>query len=140
MNSIKIERHFSFTPRNLWQAWTDPGIVKLWFGSDPNGTVLDAILDVRVGGSFAVTFANANGDEYTAQGMYQIIEPHKKLLFTWGWKNQPHIKELVAVQFQAEDTGTLMTFEHMDIDANTSHNYEIGWRTTFDKLEKALKK
>lgn len=140
MNSIKIERHFSQTPEQLWEAWTDPEIIKLWFGSDPNGTGLDAVLDVRVGGTYAVTFANANGDEYTAQGIYQIVELHKKLLFTWGWKDEPHIKEMVAVQFQPESTGTLMTFEHLDIDANTSHNYEKGWRTTFDKLEKALKK
>jgi uncharacterized protein YndB with AHSA1/START domain len=138
MNSIKIERHFSTTLQKLWQAWTDPGIAQLWFGSDPNGTVSEAILDVRIGGAFAVTFANANGDAYTAQGIYREIELHKKLAFTWGWKNQPHIKESVVVQFQEEDNGTLMTFEHLDIDANTSHNYEIGWRSTFDKLEKAL--
>jgi uncharacterized protein YndB with AHSA1/START domain len=140
MNSIKIERHFSAAPQKLWQAWTDPQIVKLWFGSDPNGTVSDAVLNVRVGGSFAVTFHNSTAEEYTAQGIYQQVELHQRLVFTWGWKNQPHIKELVAVQFQAEGDGTMMTFEHLDIDANTSHNYEIGWRTTFDKLEKALKR
>lgn len=138
MNSIKIERQFSQPLEKLWRAWTDPQIVKLWFGSDPNGTVLDAVLDVRVGGAFAVTFANADGEEYTAQGIYQAVELDKKLAFTWGWRNQPHIKEAVVVQFQAEKEDTLMTFEHLDIDANTSHNYEKGWRTTFDKLEKAL--
>ena len=138
MNSIKIERQFLQAPEKLWRAWTDPRIVKLWFGSDPDGTVLDAALDVRVGGAFAVTFANSNGDEYTAQGVYQEVELDKKLAFTWGWRNQPHIKESVVVRFQEEGKGTLMTFEHLDIDANTSHNYEIGWRNTFDKLEKGL--
>lgn len=138
MNSIKIEHRFSQPLEKVWGAWTDPAIVKLWFGSDPNGTVLDAVLDVRIGGAFAVTFANENGDEYTAQGFYQIIELHQKLLFTWGWKDEPHIKEMVTVQFQAEGEGTLMIFEHLDIDPNSSHNYEMGWRRTFDKLEKAL--
>lgn len=139
-NSIKIERHFSVSPQKLWRAWTDPGMVKLWFGSDPNGTGLDAVLDVRVGGAYAVTFANSSGEEYTAQGIYQEVELNKKLAFTWGWEDEPHIKESVVVQFQPEGDGTLMTFEHLEIDANTSHNYEIGWRTTFDKLEKALEK
>ena len=140
MNSIKIERHFSTTLQKVWEAWTDPQVIKLWFGSDPDGIVLDAVLDVKLGGSFAVTFANSNGDEYTAQGIYQEVELDKKLAFTWGWKNQAHIKESVVVQFQAEKDGTLMTFEHLDIDANTSHNYEIGWRSTFDKMEQALKR
>lgn len=138
MNSIKIERHFSEPVKKLWAAWTDPGIIKLWFGSDPNGTGLDAVLDVRVGGAYAVTFANSTGEEYTAQGIYQEVELNKKLAFTWGWEDEPHIKESVVVQFQPEGDGTLMTFEHLEIDANTSHNYEKGWRTTFDKLEKAL--
>lgn len=140
MNSIKIERHFSTTQQKVYEAWTDPQIIKLWFGSDPNGTGLDAVLDVRVGGAYAVTFANSTGEEYTAQGTYQEVEPNKKLAFTWGWEDEPHIKESVAVQFQPDGDGTLMTFEHLDIDANTSHNYENGWRTTFDKLEKALEK
>jgi uncharacterized protein YndB with AHSA1/START domain len=138
MNSIKIERHFSQPIEKVYEAWTNPQIVKLWFGSDPNGTGLDAVLDVRVGGAYAVTFANSTGEEYTAQGIYQEVELNKKLALTWGWQDEPHIKEMVTVQFQAEGTGTLMTFEHLDIDANTSHNYEKGWRTTFDKLEKAL--
>src|SRR5436190_19977028 len=123
MNSIKIERHFSATLQKVYKAWTDPQIIKLWFGSDPNGTGLDAVLDVRVGGVYAVTFVNSTGEEYTAQGIYQEVELNKKLAFTWGWRDEPHIKESVVVKFQEEGNGTLMTFEHLDIDANTSHNY-----------------
>jgi uncharacterized protein YndB with AHSA1/START domain len=137
-NSVKISWFYVEPPSKLWQAWTDPSAVKLWFGSDPNGKVLDAELDVRVDGPFRVTFANSDGTKFTAKGKYTEVEIHKSLVFTWGWEEQPNIAELVSVHFDAEKDGTRMLFEHHNIDKNSAHNYEEGWRSTFIKLEKAL--
>ena len=47
--------------------------------------------------------------------------------------------ELVTLVFQAEQIDTLMIFEHAYIDAGTTHDYESGWNSTFDKLERTLK-
>ena len=138
-HSIKIIRHFVEPPLKLWQAWTDPELVRLWFGSDPNGVVVQARLDVQVGGKFEVTFANSDMTEYTCYGTYREVEPHSKLFFSWSWKNTPDVEELVSVLLQEDRSGTRMTFEHSNIDPNTSHGYEIGWSTTFEKLEKVLK-
>jgi len=140
-HSVQISWNFSRPPAKVWQAWTDPAIAKLWFGSDPNGKVLDAKLDVQVNGSFSVTFVNSDGTEFTAQGIYKEIEENSRLVFTWGWANQPEVNELITLEFSPEGDGTLMTFEQSNIDATTSmHNYEEGWRSTFQKLERALNK
>jgi len=113
--------------------------VKLWFGSDPNGKVLAAKLDVQVNGSFSVTFANSDGTEFTAQGIYKEVHEPNRLVFTWGWANQPEVNELISLEFSPDSDGTLMTFEQSNIDPSTSrHNYAEGWRSTFQKLEKAL--
>jgi uncharacterized protein YndB with AHSA1/START domain len=139
--SVRISWRFSHPPAKIWQAWTDPAIVKLWFGSDPNGKVLNAKFDVRVGGSFSVTFANSDGTEFTCRGIYKEIEVNLRLVFTWGWENQPEVDELITLEFSPDDDGTLMTFEQSNIDPETTlHNYEEGWRSTFQKLEKALEK
>jgi uncharacterized protein YndB with AHSA1/START domain len=138
-SSIRIVRHFVVPAFRLWQAWTDPEFVKVWFGSDPNGVVIQARLDVQVGGEFEVTFVNSDMTPYTCYGIYQEVEPNSKLLFSWSWKNTPHIEELVSVSFQEDRSRALMTFEHSNIDPNTGHGYERGWATTFDKLEKFLK-
>ena len=139
--SVQISWNFSHPPARVWQAWTDPSIAKLWFGSDPNGKVLDANFDVRVDGSFSVTFANSDGSEFTCQGIYKEIEVNSRLVFTWGWANQPDVAELISLQFTPDDHGTLMTFEQSNIDPETGlHNYAVGWRSTFQKLEKALEK
>jgi uncharacterized protein YndB with AHSA1/START domain len=138
-HSIRIMRHFVEPPVKLWQAWTDPQRVRLWFGSDPNGTVIQTQLDVQVGGKFEVTFANADRTTYTCYGTYREVEPNTKLIFSWSWKNTPDVEELVSVSLQADGSGTLMTFVHANIDPDTSHAYETGWSTTFEKLEKVLK-
>jgi uncharacterized protein YndB with AHSA1/START domain len=137
-HSIQITWKFPHPPAKLWQAWTDPAIAKLWFGSDPNGKGLEAKMDVRVNGSFSVTFANSDGSEFTCQGIYKEIEPYTRLVFTWGWENPLTSTEQISLQFTPNDHGTLMTFKQINIDANTLHNYEEGWRSTFQKLEKAL--
>ena len=138
-SSITISRYFSAAPRDVWQAWTDPQLVKSWFGSDPKGTILDASLDVRPGGTFAVTFRNFDDTQFTCTGTYQEIEKDQRLVFTWTWKERPEVSELVTLTFQAEQNDTLMIFEQANIDAGTTHDYETGWNSTFDKLERTLK-
>jgi uncharacterized protein YndB with AHSA1/START domain len=139
--SVRISWRFSHPPAKVWQAWTNPAIAKLWFGSDPNGRVRDAKFDVRIHGPFSVTFANSDGTEYTCQGIYKEIEVYSRLVFTWGWENQPEVDELIKLEFFPDGDGTLMTFEQSNIDPETTlHNYEEGWRCTFQKLEKALEK
>ena len=137
-SSIRISRYFSQSPQEVWQAWTDPELVKSWFGSDPSGTVLDEALDVRLGGTFEVTFRNSDGTQFTCTGAYKEIEKDQKLVFTWTWKDRPEVLELVTLLIQAEQNGTLMIFEHANIDGGTTHDYEIGWKSTFDKLERTL--
>ena len=138
-SSIRISRSFSASPQEVWQAWTDPRLVKSWFGSDPNGKVLDASLDVRPGGTFEVTFRNSDDTQFTCAGTYKEIKKYQRLVFTWTWKDRPEVQESVTLVFQARQTGTLMIFRHANIDAGTTHDYETGWRSTFDKLERTLK-
>ena len=137
--TIQIEWKFAHPPATVWQAWTDPSIAKLWFGSDPNGKVLEAKFDVRVDGAFSVTFVNSDGSEFTCHGIYEEIDPLNRLVFTWGWVNQPEVDELITLQFTPAEGGTSMLFEQSNIDLKTAiHNYDAGWRSTFQKLEKAL--
>jgi uncharacterized protein YndB with AHSA1/START domain len=75
---------------------------------------------------------------FTCQGQYKEIILNQRLVFTWGWVDPLESNELISLQFTPNEHGTVMTFERANIDPNTSHNYEAGWRSTFQKLEKAL--
>ncbi|HKE95305.1 MAG TPA: SRPBCC domain-containing protein [Povalibacter sp.] len=137
-HAVEIVRDFNASPEKVWRAWTEPAWVSRWFGSNAGGRVLDARLDVRPGGHFAVTFVDADGAEHTCSGDYIDVQPFDKLSFTWHWKSEPGVETLVTVAFRPEGTGTRMVFEHSRLFVASAHDYSSGWRGTFDKLARVL--
>jgi uncharacterized protein YndB with AHSA1/START domain len=60
--SLTLKRRIKAPPAQIFQAWTDPKKLVLWFG--PTETVQESVraeLDVRVGGRFRVSFATGDG-------------------------------------------------------------------------------
>ena len=137
---VVVVRQFAATPQEVWAAWTDPAQMSRWFGSDPQGRVLAAAADVRIGGRYAVTFADSDGTEHTASGQYSVVEPHSRLSFSWHWQSEPGVRSSVTITLTPEGTGTRMRFEHAGIGYGSSHDFERGWQSTFDKLERALRR
>ena len=90
------------------------------------------------GGSFEITFQDSNGTEHTCCGVYKDVEPHNKLSFTWQWKNEPGVHSFVTVLLTSVDGITLMQFEHANVGFASAHNYAKGWKSTFEKLDRAL--
>ena len=137
-SSVKVEEHFAVTPDAVWKAWTEPGLIMQWFGSDANGTVLMADLDVQPGGKFEVTFRDGDGTEHTCFGVYREVEPFSQLGFTFTWKNEPAVESFILVRF-IEDSGyTLLSLEHQNPGSAAFHNYETGWKNTLAKLRRVL--
>jgi uncharacterized protein YndB with AHSA1/START domain len=137
--AVRITRQFAAPPDKVWRVWTEPRAVSQWFGSDPNGRVLSASLDVRPGGKFEVTFVDGDGTQHTAHGVYlQVVQP-RLLEFTWNWKSEPGIETEITVALSAEESGaTTMQFEHGKLIQTSTHNYVDGWRSTFDKMEHVI--
>lgn len=137
-SKIQIDQRFEASPAKVWQAWTDPAFMT-WFGGDPNGKVLSACLDVRVGGRFEITFDSSDKRVFTCSGKYTAVNPCAQLAFTWLWKGQPDPESAVTVELAADGIGTRMRFDHSNLDANSIHDYERGWKGAFTKLERMLK-
>lgn len=136
--SVRITWHFPLAPEEVWAAWTQPALVSQWFGSNPEGRVSSAVLDVRPAGGFEVTFLDADGTEHTASGVYREIEPLRRLRFSWSWKSEPGIETEITVSLISEPTGTRMEFEHGGHTRASSHDYDSGWRSTFAKMEQVI--
>jgi len=139
-DTVVVDYVLHTSPEGVWKAWTDPACVRQWFGSDPNGNVLQARLDVRVGGSFEVTFKDSSGMEHTCFGVYTEVMPCSKLQFTWAWQNEPGVESHVTVVFEPVDDDTRMHFIHAGVGTASAHNYSEGWRSTFEKLDRMLLK
>lgn len=137
-DSVFIETTIHSPVEKVWEAWTNPGIIKNWFGSDPKGKVLSATLDVRPGGSFEVTFKDPDQTEHTCMGMYNEVKKFSKLTFTWHWKSEPGVESFIILLLIAEGKSTKMQFEHKNFGSGSQHNYIKGWQSTFLKLERLL--
>lgn len=137
-DTLTIRVTFNDTIENVWKAWTDPIHIGNWFGSDPNGKVLQAKLDVRVGGFFEITFTDADQTEHTCSGVYVDVKEFSKLSFSWTWKTEPGVESFVTVELTPAGNSTQMVFQHAHLGNASKHDYLNGWAATFSKLEQML--
>jgi uncharacterized protein YndB with AHSA1/START domain len=137
-DSIFIETTIHEAVEKVWEAWTEPSAIMKWFGSDPNGEVLHAKLDVRPGGSFEVTFRDSDKTEHTCSGIYHEVKRLSKLTFTWLWKSEPGVESFIVLLLTEQGKSTKLQFEHMNFGSGSKHNYEKGWRSTLLKLKQLL--
>jgi uncharacterized protein YndB with AHSA1/START domain len=138
ISSVILEKTFNSAIDKVWEAWTNPSFIMNWFGSDPNGIVLKAELDVRPGGYFEVTFQDSDQTVHTCSGIYQEVHALIKLSFTWQWKSEPDVESFIILLLIPEGNSTRMQFEHKHLKSGSKHDYTIGWQNTFLKLEKLL--
>jgi len=136
--TVEILHRFRAPREAVWRAWTDPEIVGRWWGSDPDGVVTAATLDVRVGGRFAVSFQDTTGDSHTSEGVYLHVEPPTALGFTWSWVSEPGNTSRVSVVLTSDGSDTEMRFVHSELHGASEHDYAQGWRRTFAKLDRVL--
>jgi uncharacterized protein YndB with AHSA1/START domain len=137
--SLRLTRHFPVSPREIWQAWTDPQALKHWFGPD-EGEVSFAETDVRTGGRFHIIFSTLDGEEHDVSGVYREVQSHRKLVFTWAWKSTPERESLVTLTFRPANNGTDFVMLHeqfFDVAARDRHEY--GWSGSLEKLGRYLR-
>ena len=122
---------------NVYEAWTDPAGLREWMCP---GDVIsaEAVLDVRVGGSFRITMRGKDA-VHEHVGTYQIVEPPAKLSFTWSGLKNPKEITLVTVEFidQGRESELVITHEHFT-QADVAQRYERGWGTIVRKFAEHL--
>ena len=135
---VVIERLYNAPVKLVWSIWTEPEFIKLWFGSDPHGTVLSADIDLSVGGKYKISFQDSNGSIHTAFGVYREIFRFSKLRYTWEWESETgHISEVI-VEFIPKEEKTLSILTHANLNPNSIHGYLDGWNGTLDKIVKKI--
>ena len=137
-SSITVHHRFDAAQRVVWDAWTDPAIVRRWWGSDPDGVVTSAALDVRPGGRFVISFQDSSGDLHTCSGEYLRVDEMIELDFSWSWLDEANPPSRVSVVFAADEDGTRMRFVHGELRGGSDHDHAQGWRRTFAKLDGIL--
>lgn len=136
---LRLTRHYSASAERLWQAWTDPQALMRWFGPAETRRVLLAQTDVRTGGEYHVAFSTEDGLEHYASGEYREVHPHRRLVFTWAWRDAPEETSLITLEFTPTQDGTQLAFLQTPfVDQATRDGHEHGWSGALERLTEYL--
>jgi uncharacterized protein YndB with AHSA1/START domain len=121
-------------PREIvYEAWIDPEGLREWMC--PGDIVsAEAVLDVRVGGSFRIVMKSKTQTHEHA-GTYQVVDRPSKLVFTWTAVENPGEITLVTVDFipHGDESELVITHERFT-DPEVAQRYEMGWGTIAKKF------
>jgi len=132
---LRLSRVYPASPEKVWRAWTDPQTLSRWFGPGEPDSVTHAQMDVRVGGSYEIAFRTQDGEEHRVSGIYQEVEPQRRLVFSWAWQSTPERVSLVTVELQPAAGGCELRFLHERFfDTDARNNHARGWNASFAKL------
>ncbi len=133
-SSLVIQRRLPAPPARVWQAWTDPELVRRWFS--PGAMRVDeAELDVRVGGSYRIVMRSPEGEPHSPAGVYQQVVPGEKLVFSWKWAEAELVTRVTVELRPVGDGETELTLTHEGfVDAADRENHGQGWNGCLAKL------
>src|SRR5262245_34891683 len=78
---VRMTRIFDAPRQLVFQAWTQPDLVRRWLGRDGDDFIVCDI-DLRVGGSYRFVWRLREGGEMGMGGVYREIVPYERLVVT----------------------------------------------------------
>lgn len=156
--ALVIERIFDAPREKVWKAWTDPEMIKKWWGPK-DFTAPFAKIDLREGGKYLLCMHGAPGPgrekrDFWSTGTYREIVPMEKLKITdnfsdergnivpasyYGMKGEWPFELEIKIKFEDADGGTKMTLKHKGIPVGENREgAQMGWSQSFDKLARLI--
>lgn len=152
-HELVIVRTFNAPPEAVWQAWTEPERVKLWWG--PKGfTAPVCKIDLCIGGKYLNCMRSPEGQEFWSTGKYLEIVAPSLLVCTdsfadadgnvvpathYGMGEDFPLELQIRVTFEGDGGITLMTLRHLGMSpGEMSDMCRTGWSESFDKLAAIL--
>jgi uncharacterized protein YndB with AHSA1/START domain len=116
IKDIVFERTYDASPETVWQAWTNPDMIKQWWGPN-NVTIPECEVDLRVGGKIYIVMEAGEamgpykGTKWPMLGEFTLVEPNSKLSYTakaWveGQKEETTIDQTTELTLTEENGKT----------------------------------
>jgi uncharacterized protein YndB with AHSA1/START domain len=138
---IHIERVFD-APRDLvWRAFTEPDLVKQWWGRG-NQLIIEK-MEVKRGGHWRFVEHSAEG-VHGFEGRYREVTPKDRIVQTFEWDGMPGHTVLETVVFEDLGNGrtkvvnTSLFFTSDERDGMLSSGMEQGLNESYQALDRLL--
>ena len=126
---VEQEIHIQAPPEVVFRFFTDPAMHDRWIGQR-------ATLDPRRGGIYRCVM----NDTATVVGEYVEVEPPHRVVFTWGFENNPGIppgSSTVSVTLTADQNGTRVRLVHTGLPHPAIAPHCQGWAGYLAQLSEA---
>ncbi len=132
--SLTLVRRLKASPARVWEAWTQPAQIALWFG--PHHTHVESVESaLSVGGALRVVLVEDQGARHEIHATYAEIDPERRLVLHWSWASAPERVSRVTVNLRAVPEGTEVTLTHDRFaDADTATRHRRGWTESLERL------
>jgi uncharacterized protein YndB with AHSA1/START domain len=154
---IVITRIFNAPRELVWKAWTQPDMIKKWWGPK-DFTCPAAKIDLKTGGKFLYCMRGPAGSPWDKDmwsgGEFLEVVPMEKIVATDNFTDEKgnvvnpkdvgmpgEWPEQMVVSFTFEDAGpgkTKLTLVHKGHPAEMASDATQGWSQSLDKFEAAL--
>ena len=137
-----LTRTFDAPPEKVFNAWTQPTLLKQWFAPLP-WTTVEAELDVRVGGTSLIVMRDSEGKDFPSRGVYLEVVKNSRLVFTdaftdaWELSEKPFMLVELTFEAQAKSTKYTARVRHWTIadrEAHENTGFPKGWVTCAEQL------
>ena len=133
---LRLERIFDAAPERVFDAWTNPEVLRRWWAAGPDWEGVSAEVDLRVGGRLRLAMQDPGADRpYAGGGEYTVVERPARLAFTWRWEDRDDPETLVTIDFHRHGDGTRLVLAHSGLGSEESRaGHADGWTKCLDNL------
>jgi uncharacterized protein YndB with AHSA1/START domain len=128
---VELRIRLGAPPDEVFPFFVDPERYVRWQG-------VKAELDPRPGGTFRVWMDVGA----VARGEYIAVEAPRRVVFTWGWEDDPSLppgSTTVELTLDPDGEGTLLTLRHSGLpDDESAAVHEEGWVIFIGRLQIAV--
>lgn len=133
---VAMRRRFPEPPAVLFEAFTEPGLLRQWWC--PYGFRTESIdFPAETGRRYRVVLRDAEGTRWVHEGVFLVVDPPRRLVYTWQWTAGPlsRVETLVELSFDPDGTGTRVSVSHTKFEsAGESSAHGAGWTDAFERL------
>ena len=120
--SLRMVRHLSRPPADVWAALTEPARLERWLGK--------TTLELRPGGAIEIAF----DENDSIRGTVRAVEPEKRLEYSWCEGPVEEDASVVCFELSANGDGTLLILTHRNQPPAMARRTCAGWHAHVDVL------
>ena len=140
--ALTIEHTVAAPRERMFEAWSNPEVLRRWWGAGPDWTSSAVEIDLRPGGRYRFSMTDPGAAaEYIVGGEHVEVAPPERLVYTWTWETPGlptgDLTTLVTVEFrEAPGDRTTVVLTHTGFtDGHRRDRHDEGWRACLANLE-----